>query len=284
MEKLQYDLYYIKNMSLLLDLAISFETAFARGDVQLDRTPGRARQGDDLLQDGGGSAAERDQGDAHGIQATQAGIGDPPGVEDQMLGENAPVSLFPEGDEAEDLLLLAFAQIGVGVAQGPAGAVLGQENENAGLAATAGRDIVALDDRILSVARDGVEVEIERCPGQRIRARQQLVPSGRQANDPLVIDPGRVLGQVTLLGVDVQSGKEAQLLVGHQRHDVALALDRPDFKARHERSARAMPLTARPNCWRNGKFRACCFMRDSAPPWRSNRRRDRGHARRRFGS
>jgi hypothetical protein len=56
------------------------------------------------------------------------------------------VVLFPEGDEAENLFrLFAFAKISVGVTEGSTVGILGQEDENAGLAAASGRNVVALD-------------------------------------------------------------------------------------------------------------------------------------------
>ena len=50
----------------------------------------------------------------------------------------AAVVALPEVDEAEDLFgLLALADVGVGVAEDLAVGVLGEEGENAGLAAAA---------------------------------------------------------------------------------------------------------------------------------------------------
>ena len=78
-------------------------------------------------------------------------------IEDQMPRQLAVLAL-PEVDEAEDLLgLLAFAEIGVGVAEGAAVGVLGEEGEDAGLGAAAAGDVVALRpaDRRRSRARSG---------------------------------------------------------------------------------------------------------------------------------
>ena len=69
---------------------------------------------------------------------------------------------LPEGDEAKDLVgLLALADIRIGVAEGSALGILGQKDEDAGLAAAARGDVVALDDRVRAVVRDGMEIEIE---------------------------------------------------------------------------------------------------------------------------
>ena len=76
---------------------------------------------------------------------------------------SSPCSLLPELDETEDLLgLLALAQIGVGVAEGAAAGVLGEEGQHAGLGAAAGADEVALDLGIVAVVRHRVEVQVER--------------------------------------------------------------------------------------------------------------------------
>jgi hypothetical protein len=45
-----------------------------------------------------------------------------------------------------------------------------------------------------------------------------------------VIDPRRVLGEVALLGGDGEPGEEGQPLIGHQRHDMALALNGPELE------------------------------------------------------
>ena len=80
------------------------------------------------------------------VEPSQVGVGREPGVEDQVRGA-AAVGALPEGDEAEDLLgLLALAEVGVGVAEGVALGILGQEGEDAGLPAAAHRHVVALDD------------------------------------------------------------------------------------------------------------------------------------------
>ena len=73
------------------------------------------------------------------------------------------VLALPEVDEAEDLLgLLALADVGVGVAEHLAVGILGQEGEDAGLAATSLGQIVGFDERMLAEVGHGVEVEIER--------------------------------------------------------------------------------------------------------------------------
>ena len=122
------------------------------------------------LQQRWGAAAQGDEGDAHVVEAGQVLVGGQLGVEDQVPRELAVV-LLPELDEAEDLVgLLALAQVGVGVAEGVAVGVLGQEGEDAVLAAAAHGDVVALDDGVLAVVGNGVEVEIEGAPRQAVVA------------------------------------------------------------------------------------------------------------------
>jgi len=143
----------------------------------------------------------------------------------------AVVGLLPEGDEAEHLLrLLALAEICIGIAEGPAVGILGQEDEHAGLPAAAGRDVVPLHHRVRPIVRHGVEVEVERGPGEEIGPREVGVPGGQEPERPRVVQAVGVLGQEALLGADVEPREQTQPLVGHERHDIALALDRPELQ------------------------------------------------------
>ena len=82
--------------------------------------------------------------DLHFVQPCQLGIGRQPRIEHEMARKFA-VGSFPEGDEPKDLFrLLALAEVGVGITEGPAVGILRQKDENAGLATAAGGDIVAL--------------------------------------------------------------------------------------------------------------------------------------------
>ena len=201
------------------------------------------------------------------------------GVEDQVAGPVA-VGALPEVDEAEDLLgLFALAQIGVGVAEGLALGILGQEGEDAGLAAAAHRDVVALDHGVLAVVRDGVEVEVERAAGEERRPSARAGARPPRAWWSCVIDPRGILGEVALLGDGIEPGEQRQALVGHQRHDVALALDGPELEGQGRRAGRGRPGSswsragARPGPARRGQADQLRARTGTSPPQRVWNRR-----------
>ncbi len=73
------------------------------------------------------------------------------------------VPLLPEGDEAQYLVgLLSLAEIGIGVAEDLAGAVLGEKGQHRLAPLAAARDVVLFHDRVLPEVGDRVEVEVER--------------------------------------------------------------------------------------------------------------------------
>jgi hypothetical protein len=85
-----------------------------------------------------------------------------------MLRRLAVLAL-PEIDEAEDLVgLLALAYIGVGVAEHLGIGILGQKDQDAGLATTSLGQIVGFDERMLAEVGHGVKIEIERLPGEKV--------------------------------------------------------------------------------------------------------------------
>ena len=108
---------------------------------------------------------------------------------------------LPEVDEAEDFVgLLAFSDVGVGVAEHLAIGVLGEEGEDAGLSSAALGQIVGLHDRVLAEVWHGVEVEIDRlCREQRI------------ACDPVCQAASRL---ETLLGVMREECSARKLFLG----------------------------------------------------------------------
>jgi hypothetical protein len=55
--------------------------------------------------------------------------------------------------------LLAFAQIGVGVTEGARLGIMGEKDKYAGLTPAASRDVMALDDGMLTVVGHGVEIQ-----------------------------------------------------------------------------------------------------------------------------
>src|SRR5712671_8207223 len=75
------------------------------------------------------------EGDAVSVEPIEAIISGELGIEDAMLGQCA-VLILPELDEAEDLFcLLAFADIGIGIAEHLRIRILRQKGEDAGLPA-----------------------------------------------------------------------------------------------------------------------------------------------------
>ena len=68
-----------------------------------------------------------------------------------------------------------------------------------------------------------------------------LVPGGQKAGRFAVVDAGGILREVAFLGEGVQAGKQRQALIGHQGHDMALALDGPEL----ERQASAQGMLGR---------------------------------------
>src|ERR1700752_1905085 len=190
-----------------------------------------------------------------------------------MLGRAAVVT-FPECDEAKDLLgLLTFADIGIRVAEHMAVGILGQEGEDAGLAAAAFGQVVGLNDRILAKIRHGMEVEIERRTSQHGLPGQLTMPQRQQPGDLLRGDARGIFRQIALLGHGVEPAEQRQTVIGHQRHDVALALDRPQLEG--QRRAQGMadgimlePGSLAPSASASKSRRTRSWMNKNKPPTR----------------
>ena len=116
----------------------------ASGDVERRRSAKRSVAARTMsLRIFGERAPEGEERDAHSVQLGQPLLSSSGNRRQGPSGINS-VGLFPELDEAEDLTgLLAFAQIGIGVAESPAGRILGHEDQDARLTAAPHRDIVA---------------------------------------------------------------------------------------------------------------------------------------------
>ena len=202
----------------------------AGGDIELDHPPGRARQQNDVLENLRRPAPERDERNAHRVQPCQLRLCRQPGVEDDLARRFA-VRFFPERDEAEDLLrLLSLAEIRVGITEGPAFGILGQEDQDARLAAAAGRDVMTLYPWRFAIERHRVEVEIERFAGKETGSGDLFMPSREKLRSPVVIDARRVFREVTFFRNGIEPGKQSQSLVSGQRHHMAFPLDRPEFQ------------------------------------------------------
>ena len=139
---------------------------------------------------------------------------------------------LPEVEEAEHRLgLFALAQVRIGVAERAGIGILGEEDEDARLAAAAFGDVVALDARVRSVVGHGVEVEAERTGGeQRLVAEHRAVPGAEQGAGVFGGDARGVLAEIALLRDAVECAEQPQPLIGDERHHVALALDGPELE------------------------------------------------------
>src|SRR5260370_7254723 len=117
----------------------------------------------------------------------------------------------PEVDEPEDLVrLLALADVGSGVAEHLTVGILGEEREDAGLAATSLGEIMGFDHRVLAEVGHGMEVEIEGLTGEQCFAGQLLVPEAEQAGDLLRGDLRGVLGQEASLRHPVETPEQPE--------------------------------------------------------------------------
>jgi hypothetical protein len=139
----------------------------ATGQVERDGAPRRCRQLIDFDEQAFGAPAQRHKGDPGGIQLVEPFVSRELGIEYEALWQLAMLTL-PELDQTEDFLgLLTFANVGVRVAEHLTVGVLGEEREDAGLTATAPRQIVGFDHRVFADIGHGVEIEVDRLPLKR---------------------------------------------------------------------------------------------------------------------
>ena len=75
-----------------------------------------------------------------------------------------------------------------------------------------------------------MEIEVEGSPREQLGLGGARLPGGKHCFRHGVLHPGGVLGEIALLGGDIESGEQRQSLVGDQRHDMALALDGPQLE------------------------------------------------------
>lgn len=166
---------------------------FACRHIQSDPAPGGGRQLGDLFEHGGGASSKSDESDSHPVQARQVFQGGQAGIEDEMSRDFA-VGLFPEGNEAKDLLgFFSLSNIGIGIAKSASVGIVGEKNQDAGLAPASGRDIVTLYHRVLPIVGDGVKIQVKRVTGQEAVSVQLLVPEGKEAQGCFALDGAGVL-------------------------------------------------------------------------------------------
>lgn len=166
---------------------------FACRHIQGDPAPGGGRQLGDLFDHGGGASSKSDEGDSHPIQARQVFQGSQAGIEDEMSRDFA-VGLFPEGNEAKDLPgFFSLSNIGIGIAESAAISIVGEKNQDAGLAPASSRYIVALYHRVLPVVGDGVKIQVKGVTGQEAVPVELLVPEGKEPQGCFALDGAGVL-------------------------------------------------------------------------------------------
>src|SRR5215831_5146876 len=92
----------------------------------------------------------------------------------------------------------------------------------------------------MEIEVDGLAFE-DRLPGQL------GVPTGKQVRDFLRGDPRRIFRQEAPLWHGVEAAEQPEPLVGDQRHNVALALDGPQFQ--RERGAQRVLARDHARAW-----------------------------------
>jgi len=97
---------------------------------------------------------------------------------------------------------------------------------------------MGFDEWMLAEVGHGVEVEVERLAGEEILSGELPVPAGEQARDLLRRDARGIFRQEALLGHGVEPAEQGESLVGDERHNVALAFDRPQLE--RQRGAQRM--------------------------------------------
>ena len=97
---------------------------------------------------------------------------------------------------------------------------------------------MGFDERMLAEVGHGVEVEIEGLTGEEVSGEPR-VPDSEQTRDLLRGDARGIFRQEALLRHGIEAAEQGEPLVGDERHDVALAFDRPQLE--RQRGAQRMP-------------------------------------------
>ena len=103
-------------------------------------------------------------------------------------------------------MLLIFPQIGVGVAEDLVFLLVGDESQEAFLAARTLLNVVLLKERIFSMKRHGVEVEIARDPALESKLSDLITPTLHQVRIGRRGDPPTVFGEKGPFGNNVETG------------------------------------------------------------------------------
>jgi hypothetical protein len=179
------------------------------------------------------ASADRDEVDAAPVDARQFGRGDHLGIEDQPEGI-VPRDLMPELDEPHQFSrLIGTGQVGVGVAHDPAGLLLGEEAQDAGTGLAAAGQVVVLQCCGIAPERGGVEVQGEGPSLGEQEWGQGRDPAGEEALLLIPLGAIGVLGGISRLGQDVETGEEAQALIAVEVADMAPPLRVQELQGQH---------------------------------------------------
>ena len=171
------------------------------------------------MQGGGelrGAGTQGEEPDAAIIQFGQLLLGGDLGVEDQQP-RVAARNLLPVVGEGEHLVGLAgLGQVGVGVEQGVAVGVLGEERQDAAGALGTARHVVLFQRRVLTPVHHRVKVQVDLLPGGQPGGQGRFVQRGQEALLLGVLEPVGVGGQRGGLGQRDQPGEQRRPGVGGQ--------------------------------------------------------------------
>src|SRR6266581_9339045 len=85
-------------------------------------------------------------------------------------------------------------------------------------------------ERMVAEIGYGMEIKIERQAGQDVLSGDLCVPSRKQTRDMFGGDARGIFRQEALLRHSVEATEQGEALIGNERHNVALAFDRPQLE------------------------------------------------------
>lgn len=198
--------------------------------LQFNAPPGRDGLVSDLSEQFCGSPSQCHESNPHLVEAIEVGIGRELGIEDQ-LGRQLPRALFPELDEAQNLIvLIGLSNLSIGVAEDPAGGILGEEGQHTFLSSASLGDIVFFDESVLAMKGNGMEVEIEGLPPLHAQFANGLEPKLHEYRIGCRIDAAAVFREKGSLGDLVETCKESQSFIEDISHDMGVAGSSKELK------------------------------------------------------
>ncbi len=119
--------------------------------------------------------------------------------------------------------MLVLAQLPVGIAEDALVRITGEKGEDAFLASTALGDVVLLHQDIVTMERDGMEVEVKRLASLETQGTDSIEPEVHELGIAGGMDPTAVFSQKGSFRNDVEPRKQGQPWVEDRAHDVAVA-------------------------------------------------------------